>query len=250
VNGLSYLAAIVAVLSIRLERPERIQPHATFTFREVLGGLRYLKHDRRLSSVFLLMTFFGVVGIGYEAMVPAYTRRIVKAGVSGYGLLMSCGGIGATLGAVFVASLGKHRRRDRWIVLGMLMFAGFLAGAALLPASVGSTGASPFRLWAAAACLLGAGFGAVVFYASAQTIIQLGSPDHLRGRIMGIWMMAFSGSAPLGALWTGRAAERFGVDAVMAFSAGLCVIAGLLAATTGVLKPRPAKKVVDDELAG
>jgi MFS family permease len=237
-NGLSYVAAIAAVLSIRLERPERTQPHATFTAREVLGGLRYLKHDRRVLSIFLLVTFFGVVGMGYDAMVPAYTQRIVQAGVSGYSLLMSCGGIGATVGAVFVASLGRHGRRDRWVIFGMLIFAGFLAGAALIPAWVASRGTSDLRLWAAAACLLGAGFGAVVFYASAQTIIQLDAPDHLRGRIMGVWMIVFSGSVPLGALWTGRAAVRFGVDTIMAFSAGLCVITGLAASASGVLSPR------------
>src|SRR5579885_1442537 len=66
-NGVSFLAAIVAVLSIRLERPERTQPHANFTLREVLGGLRHLKHDRRIRAVLLLVTFFGVVGMGYDA---------------------------------------------------------------------------------------------------------------------------------------------------------------------------------------
>jgi MFS family permease len=237
-NGLSYLAAIAAVLSIRLERPERAQPHANFTLREVLGGLHHLKHDRRILSIFAIVTFFGVVGMGYDAMIPAYTQRVVKAGVSGYSVLLSCSGIGATLGAMFVASLGKQRRKDRWVVIGMLIFAGFLAGAALIPAWAGASSAGHLRLVAAAACLLGAGFGAVVFYASAMTIIQLDSPDHLRGRIMGIWMIVFSGSVPIGALWTGRAAVWWGVDVVMAVSAALCVLAGLLAMSTGVLGPR------------
>ena len=80
----------------------------------------------------------------------------------------------------------------------------------------------------AAVCMLGAGFGAVVFYASAQTIVQLDSPDHLRGRIMGIWMIVFSGSVPLGALWTGKAAALWGVDVVMASSALLCAVVGVL----------------------
>ncbi len=55
---------------------------------------------------------------------------------------------------------------------------------------------------------------------------------------MGIWMIVYSGSVPLGALWTGRAAVRFGVDVVMAFSAGLCVGVGLLVMASGVLRPR------------
>lgn len=238
VNGLSYIAAIAAVLTIRLERPERAHPHANFTLREVMGGLHHLRHDRRILAVFGIVTYFGLVGMGYDAMIPAYTQRVVKAGVSGYSVLLSCSGIGATLGAIFVASLGKQRRKDRWIIVGMLIFAGFLVGAAMVPAWLGSSGPSRFRLIAASACLLGAGFGAVVFYASALTIIQLDSPDHLRGRIMGIWMIVYSGSVPLGSLWTGRAAVWLGVDVVMAVSAALCVIAGFTAMTTGMLRPR------------
>ena len=239
-NGLSYVAAIAAVVLIRLERPERARPHANFTLREVLGGLHHLKHDRRILSIFAIVTFFGIVGMGYDAMIPAYTQRVVKAGVSGYSLLLSCSGIGATLGAFFVASLGKQRRKDRWVIIGMLIFAAFLGGAATIPSWAGASGAGRLRLTAAAACLLGAGFGAVLFYASAQTIIQLDSPDHLRGRIMGIWMIVYSGSVPIGALWTGRAAAWWGVDVVMEVSAALCVIAGVTAMATGILRPRHA----------
>jgi MFS family permease len=121
----------------------------------------------------------------------------------------------------------------------MLIFAGFLIAAALVPSWFGASDQYRSRLVAASTSLLGAGFGAVVFYASAQTIIQLDSPDHLRGRIMGIWMIVYSGSVPLGSLWTGRAAVALGVDVVMAISAGLCVAAGLLAMATGILRPRP-----------
>ena len=55
-------------------------------------------------------------------------------------------------------------------------------------------------------------FGAVVFYAATQTLIQDAVPDHLRGRVMGIWMVAFSGSVPLGSLWTGLVAHGWGAD--------------------------------------
>src|SRR5262249_43782070 len=145
-NGFSYVVAIAAVLSIRLERPERAHPHANFTLREVLGGLHHLRHDRRILAVFGIVTFFGLVGMGYDAMIPAYTQRVVKAGVSGYSVLLSCGGIGATFGAVFVASLGKQRRKDQWVIIGMLIFAGFLVMAALVPSWLGSVDSGRLRL--------------------------------------------------------------------------------------------------------
>ena len=119
----------------------------------------------------------------------------------------------------------------------MLIFAAFLAGGGDAP-DLGWLAAAraALRLAAASVCLLGAGFGAVVFYASAQTIIQLDSPDHLRGRIMGIWMIVFSGSVPLGALWTGQAAavlgrrRRHGARRPL-----LCVVVGVLVLAIGVL---------------
>ena len=152
------------------------QPHANFTLGEVLGGLHYLEArptDCVASS--LLVTFFGVVGMGYEAMIPAYTRRVVGGRVST--VTASCWRAAASArrsGAFVVASLGEQRRKERWVDRrdGHLRRIPGRGGDA--PDVAGSSGGtSRVRLAAAAVCLLGAGFGAVVFYSSAQTMIQL-----------------------------------------------------------------------------
>jgi len=77
--------------------------------------------------------------------------------------------------------------------------------------------------------------GAVFVYSSSMMLIQLAVPDHLRGRVMGIWMIVYSGSVPLGALWTGRVAQSWGVAFAMGLSAMLCVLAALFVMATGVL---------------
>jgi len=240
-NGVSYLAAIAAVLSIRLAPRPRPLGREAFTLKEILGGLGYLRTDRRIFAQFALVTFFGIVGMGYEAMVPAYARRVVDTGVYGYSVLLACGGIGATVGAFVVASLGGLRRKERLTIAGMIIFGGCLAGAALMPAILPPMSTGSSRLLAAAGCLLGAGFGAVLFYSSSMTLIQLAVPDRLRGRVMGIWMIAYSGSVPLGALWTGRVAQSWGVAFVMGLSAVLCVAVALVVWASGALAPlRPA----------
>ena len=99
----------------------------------------------------------------------------------------------------------------------------------------------------AACCLLGAGFGAVIFYSSSMMVIQSAVPDQLRGRIMGIWMIVYSGSVPLGALWTGRAAQTWGVALVMGVSAALCLVTGLLVWASGVLVPPPIQPAAGDQ---
>ncbi len=239
VNGVSYLAAIAAVLSIRLDHRKGPLHRDSFTIREILGGLHYLFDDRRMFAQFAFVAFFGIVGMGYEAMVPAYARRVVGTGVYGYSVLLACGGIGATVGSFAVASVGNLRRKELLTIAGTVIFGGSLAGAGLLPYWLPAAAAVWVRLSAASACLLGAGFGAVLLYASSQTIIQLAVPDALRGRVMGIWMITYSSSVPLGALWTGRAAQSLGVAPVLGLSAFLCIATALLAWASGFLASPP-----------
>jgi MFS family permease len=234
-NGLSFLAAIGALLSIRMVPPERPVRHQSFTFREILAGLGYLRRDRRMRAQFLLVAFFGFAGMGYEAMVPAFTRKVVETGVEGYSILLACSGVGATVGAFAVASLGGFRRKELLTIAGMVIFGVCLAGAAYLPEWLSSHHDRGTRLTAASLCLLGAGFGAVLVYASSQMIIQLAVPDQLRGRVMGIWMIVYSSSVPLGALWTGRVAQSAGVAFVMGLSAFSCVAVALAVWARGVL---------------
>jgi MFS family permease len=236
-NGLSFLAAIAALLSIRMPPRARPPHHESLTIREILGGLRYLRRDRRMRAQFLLVAFFGIAGMGYEAMVPAYARRVVETGVEGYSVLLACSGFGATIGAFAVASLAGLKRKEILTFAGMVIFGTCLAGASFLPQWATSHFAHA-RLATAALCLLGAGLGAVLLYASSQMIIQLAVPDQLRGRVMGIWMITYSSSVPLGALWTGSVAQTGGVAFVMGLSAVLCVGVALAVWASGVLSAR------------
>ncbi len=237
-NAASYLAAIGAIMAIDLDDKARPLRQRGFDLREIWAGVMYLRHDRRIRWQFLVTATFGVVGMGYDAMIPAFASKVVCTGVRGYSLLLSCGAIGATVGALLVASYAGRSRKDLIALLGIAIFACSLALAALLPLWAGG-GSQRIRLVGASACLLGAGFGAVLLYASSQMIIQLAVPDALRGRVMGVWMIMYSSSVPLGAIWTGMAAQSLGVAPVMAASALLCLIMAAAAWTLGVIKPAP-----------
>lgn len=236
-NAASFLAAIAAIMAIDLDDKARPLHQRGFDPREIWAGVLYLKHDRRIRWQFLVVASFGVVGMGYDAMVPAFAAKVVGTGVGGYSVLMSSGAIGATAGALMVASRAGRRRKDLIALVGIAVFACSLAAAALLPIWGGASAGT--RLAGAAACLLGAGFGAVLLFAASQMIIQLAVPDALRGRVMGVWMIMYSSSVPLGAIWTGMSAQALGVAPVMGASAALCLLmaAGVWAA--GVLKPPP-----------
>jgi predicted MFS family arabinose efflux permease len=236
-NGLSYLAAIVAVFSIRLPAGERAVGRSESRLGELLAGLRYLGRERRLRWHFLLMAFFGIVGMGYEAMIPAYTRKIARAGLEGYSLILACGGLGATAGALTTARLSRTERKDVLVLVGMIIFAVSLAGA-LVPELLPDRWPAAVRVAIAASCLLGAGFGASLFYSATQALVQLTVPHELRGRVGGVWMTIFSGTVPMGALITGRAATAWGVAPAIGSSALLCLTAALITGACGVLRSR------------
>jgi predicted MFS family arabinose efflux permease len=240
-NGVSFMAAIAAILSIRLPFRPRPHDHESIGFGVILGGLRYLRHDRRLFALLALVAFFGVIGMGYEAMIPAYAARVVRTDVRGYSLLLACAGCGATLGALIVASLTGLGRKERLTLAGMVIFGAALACAALIPTWLPPNAPSFLRLSCGAICLLCAGLGVVLLYSAALTTIQTSVPDHLRGRTMGIWVIVYSGSVPLGALWTGRAAQSWGVGLVMGLSAAACVITAILVLLSRVLEAPPPK---------
>jgi len=243
-NGISHFAAIGAVFAIRVDDRAKPAISGGAAMRPVLAGLYYLRDEPRIARLLALMGFFGLMGMGYESMMPVYATRVLGAQVGGYGLILACGGAGATVGALTVARLGNNHRKDRTAVLGLLTFATFLLAAAVHPGWIPPHWPPVARLILGGACLLGAGFGAAVFYSSTQTLIQLLIPPHLRGRIMGVWMVVFSGSVPLGALWTGRAASVWGVTPVMTFSAVVCVATGLFLLATDALAERP--KALDE----
>ena len=124
------------------------------------------------------------------------------------------------------------------MISGLCCFAMSLGASAILPVWIPAHWPDNLRLAAAAFCVMGAGFGASLFYSATQTLIQLTVPHHLRGRVGGVWMIAFSSSVPLGALWTGRAASYWGVSRVMGLSAAACAAVGVLAMFSGLLKRR------------
>ena len=115
------VAAIVALLSIPREVAERAGPtgDGRGDAAPVLGGWHYIRNDRRTGALFSLMGFVGVVGMGYAALTPAYAHRVVGVGARGFSVLLASGGLGATVGALAVASLGGVRRRERLVLGGV-----------------------------------------------------------------------------------------------------------------------------------
>ena len=84
------------------------------------------------------------------------------------------------------------------------------------------------------------GFASLTFSSAANSSLQLGSPDHLRGPVMSVFTMLVMGSTPIGALFTGWLAEAAGIQATVAVEAGICLLGVALALAYQARRPRPA----------
>jgi MFS family permease len=210
VDAASYLATIAAFLCIRAGA----RPAARATVRpmdELLAGVRYVAADVRVRTVLLLLATAMVFGWSYASLLAAYARETLHVGSRGYGLLFLSSGVGACLGALWVAG-----RRPTSPVATM---AGCLAAFTLSLAVL----AGVDHLVPALAARTVAGFAMIAFFAVGSTSVQLAVPDAIRGRVMALWTFTFALSLPLGQLLLGEVARRTSVPT--AYAAGAAAIA-------------------------
>jgi len=134
-----------------------------------------------------------------------------NAGADAFGFLMAAIGIGSVIAAFAVATSG--RSNVRVLVFGAMTFGGLEIATAFSPW---------FPL--AFALLIGVGYAGLLITSSANTQLQLSSPDALRGRVMSVYSLIFTGTTPFGALITGYLADVIHVRLTLAIEASLCLL--------------------------
>jgi MFS family permease len=226
-NAVSYLAVIAAVLAVRAGRHPHPGADPATGAGAGSGGFREaLAYVRERPGIRLAILTVGVVaflGSPVIQLAPVFARDEFHVGARAYGLLASALGIGATFGAVVLGAYFDGVRRSRLAVVATSVYGAAVLGLALTPVYAGGV-----------AAMFVIGMGYLVIVSALNTSIQISVDDHFRGRVLALYLMAFTGAYPVGSLIQGRLADMFGVRPVVA-SAGL----GLLA-YAAVLAARPS----------
>lgn len=218
-NGLSFLAVLAALATIRTEGAPR--PRRGLGMRaEIAEGVRYAAGTPRVALVMGLLLVVSLFVVNMNVLVPLIARDVLHEGAHGFGLLMASLGVGAVVGALAVAALAVARPP-----LSLVVGPALAAAALLLLLST----ARHFGLTAAVLAALG--FAQIIFMTSCNTTVQIAVPDELRGRVMGLYALVFAGMTPIGALLMGTVAEHWGVSRACAVGggAGLVLILALAA---------------------
>jgi MFS family permease len=215
-NGMSYVAVVAAYLAMRLPATAPVAERRSI-WHEQLEAWRYVVSHRTIRVIVALVAIFSLFGWPYSVLLPVFARDVLHTGASGYGFLMTTNGFGALVGALTLASLGDspHKRK--------LFYGGLFGFCAMLIAFAQST-----IYWLSAAALAGAGFFMIIFFATANTAVQTRVPDELRGRVMGIYALAFLGLTPFGSLLAGAIARATSAALTVTLGAGICILAGVI----------------------
>ena len=217
VNGLSFIAVIVALKKMRLE-PLGPRPARTSALADLKEGLHYVATHPLIRTIIGLVGVLSLFGISFVTLLPAWAVDVLHGDARTNGFLQSARGMGALVAALLIASLGRFRFRGKLLTFGSFALP---VMAALFALSRGT----PLSLL----LIFGAGLASIFVMNLSNALVQTHSPNSLRGRVMGVYTLVFFGLLPLGALAVGMTAERLGAPTTVLIGAGV-----MLAATTAL----------------
>jgi MFS family permease len=201
-NGLSFLVVIVALLSMSIKHVKPADPKPMM--QELKGGLRYAKGEPAIVALTILAALTTFLGLPLLTFLPVFARDIFHGDINRFSHMMAFSGAGAVCGALIVAWLGRFKHMGRTLLVTQLAFGALITAFALSRI-----------VWLSDVLLFFSGAALLMTFSMTSSLVQLIVPDHLRGRVMSIYMVAFRGGMPLGSLAAGYAASQTSAPLVL-----------------------------------
>lgn len=214
INAASFAAVVIALLFVRLPPVIRTGPQESMLRRLIDGG-RATAADPACRLAVLVISVVALTASPFIALVPAVALKVFGSQAAGTSVLITAQGIGAVLGALTLTPLVRRFGRRQVLIADLVAVCGFLVSYGLAP-----------RLWVAAGAIFLVGASYIGVLAGCNTIVQLHAPPALRGRMLGIYMMALGILYPIGALIQGTIANQIGLRVVII--AGAAVLLGVI----------------------
>lgn len=232
-NAVSFLAFIVAILSIKVSLQKHDREEVKFSFSGIWEGARFVLATPILYSTMILdflATFFGEAQI----LMPVFAKDVLHVGAQGLGLLYSAPAIGGVLAGLLIAILHHKLEHQGRVIIGAVILYGISTIAFGLSKTI------PLSLL----FLVLVGFGDMVSTIIRNTIRQMVTPDHLRGRMASIMRMFVQGGPNLGEIEAGFLAKAIGAPAsVVVGGVGVILITSLVALKIPTLRKYQGKEL-------
>jgi predicted MFS family arabinose efflux permease len=209
-NALSFVAVLVALSKIKARGEPSSKSHSMK--KDFIEGIQYVRNSSEIFRLILLIAVFSLVGIPFINLLPVFAAEILHAGPEGFGFLVGATGIGALTAALSLALKGDIQDKSRFMALSALCFSFSLLAFSLSK-----------NYYLSIFFLAFIGWGLVSFLATANSFIQLSTPDNLRGRAMSVFTFVFLGTAPIGNSILGVFADIIGTAVAVSIASVFCI---------------------------
>jgi MFS family permease len=212
INAASTIAVIAGLVAMRgdeLHRATRLG-RAKGQLRE---GLRYVRGRADLVATMILVFVIGTFGLNFQLTAALMARDVFGRGAGSYGLLSAMLAVGSLVGAL-LSTRRTARPRQRFLLAAALGFGLLEVGVGLMPSYL-----------AVAIALVPTGAVALSFTIAANSSVQLGVDEMMRGRVMALYLLCFMGGTPFGAPAVGAVSDAFGPRVGLIASGSICALA-------------------------
>lgn len=212
INALAYAIFVVTLLFIDATPPLRDHGARRSIASDIAEGWRYTVSHPGIGPVLILLVMTSIASRPVVDLLPGFADAVFSRGPVGLSLLAAAVGIGATVGAFWLAQRG--------VVVGLtaiVVVATLIVGASLLAFTLSD------NFWIALPCLAIVGMAMNIASTGTQTLIQSTVHGHLRGRVMSFFTLVYRGTPALGAVFMGWAAEWAGLQNAVAGGAVACL---------------------------
>ena len=214
-NFISFLAVIASLLLMKLQVPER-KKHTEPIWDGLKDGFTYLRQHRGISSAIALMACTSFFAMPYTNLFPVYAQTVYHGNVTTFSWLNSIGGLGALLGAFYIAG-----RKEGTNLLRLVIFSSILFCLALTLFAFTTS----FTIALILVCIAEGGMLAQI--AATNTYVQINVEERMRGRVISYYVMAFQGMQPLGSFLAGWTAHQWNAPVTVFFEGILGIVTAI-----------------------
>lgn len=220
IDGISYIAVLLALMAMRLKPKTSTSSQASFTFATVLQhlkeGFAYAFGFAPVRSLLIMVGLVSFLGVNFVVILPIFSNEILHGDANTLGLLMAASGIGSLVAAVQLSLRREVRGLGQLVAIAPIIY-----GLGMIAFAVSRS------IWLSALLLAVIGFGSLLQSASSNTIIQTLVQDEMRGRVMSIYIMSFLGMISFGNLFQGILVSFIGAPATVVVNGIVCVVVAI-----------------------
>jgi MFS family permease len=213
INAISFLAVLTSLFFIKTEKEKNLSTKKRSRFKEAYD---FTISSKEILISIVMLSMGGFLGISYMVLLPAIAKLILHTNVQGYGLLMASSGIGSLVAAFFLGT-----RKESSNLINIIKRSSILLSVSLI-------GIAIFQNFIVCMIFLFlSGFGLISLAVTTNTLIQVKTPNNIRGKMMSIYSLSFIGLSPFGALLIGFLSNLIGIEPTLIICGSILFLADI-----------------------